>query len=262
MGMFQMDDIYKWLVRMYAYEYPDNPLNQLNINIAKIRKGGKSLERAVLELALQSGLKLSELEHLEEKGKTRGKAISAFLRGKKLLLKEDDREIREIVERVGRDKRLRPSTRKATREKAATQQWNWMFLGRIFLHGLSFSVVMSGLVFLWAFLLVLLVAVGSFIGLLIGFVILLFILGGLNSFLLDRIWSISTETGWKNLLGHGFVLSIALIAAHIPGIFVSLIAPGLATMVVLFIINAFIDGLIAKNVVRLFEHRYKFTDSV
>jgi hypothetical protein len=116
-----------------------------------------------------------------------------------------------------------------------------------------FSVLMIFLIFLWAFILVFLVVAGAFIGLIIGFVVLFLILGGLNSILSESIWSISTRTGWMSLLGHGIVLFIALIIAHIPGIIVNLTDPSLPITIILFVAGAFVDGFVAKNVASLWE---------
>lgn len=112
---------------------------------------------------------------------------------------------------------------------------------------------MLALVFLWVFVYVFLIAIGAFIGLIMGFIVLLFILSGLNSFLTESIWSISVRQEWQSLLGHGALLLVALIIAHIPSIVIHLIAPSLATTIVLFIVEAFIDGFVAKNVASWWE---------
>jgi hypothetical protein len=92
-----------------------------------------------------------------------------------------------------------------------------------------------------------LILVGLFLGLIIGLIIFLFIVGGLNSFLTNIIWPISVRTDWKSLLGHGFILSILLILVNLPSLFINAFSPGLTTAAALFIIYAFIDGFIGKN---------------
>jgi len=124
----------------------------------------------------------------------------------------------------------------------------WRNVSKYFLHGILFSIIFLVLALVWVFVFALLVVVGLFIGFIIGFIVLFFILGGLNSFLTDIIWAITTKTAWTSLLGHGFVLFIALSIAHIPAIAVNLVVPDLTTAIVLFIVNAFIDGFVAKNV--------------
>lgn len=251
--MLQIEDVYKWLVRMYAYKYRDNPLNRLNLDLVKLQNEGKSRERAVLELALQFGMRLSEIEKLTEEGRTREEAIIDFLKGKKLQLTEDDQEIQEIVKKVHEDKIHKPSISGVTKEKPAAEQGIWKVLAKYFVHGLSFSLIMTVLVFVWVFFLAVLIVMGSFIGLIIGLIVLLFIIGGLNSFLTETIWSIYTRTHWMSLLGHGFVLFIALIVAHIPTIIVGLMAPSIPVAIALFIVGAFIDGFVAKNVASFWE---------
>lgn len=151
------------------------------------------------------------------------------------------------------DEIYQPPVSGVTKEKPATEHRNWKVLAKYFVHGLAFSVIMIFLVFLWSFVLAFLVVAGAFIGLIIGLLVLFFILGGLNSFLTEEIWSISTRTGWMSLLGHGVVLFIALIIAHIPSIIINLTVPSLPMTIVLFIAEAFIDGFVAKNVAGFWE---------
>jgi len=132
-------------------------------------------------------------------------------------------------------------------EHKEKEPW-WKSTVKYFLHGISFSLLLLVMSFVWGFLLLVLVAVGLFLGLIIGFILLLFIVGGLNSFLTDLIWDVPIKTGWKSLLTHGFVLFIALLIADIPAIIINLLIPSLATTVVMFIVYAFIGGFIAKNV--------------
>jgi len=80
------------------------------------------------------------------------------------------------------------------------------------------------------------VPVGYIIGLIIGFVILLFIIAWLNAALTDEIWHTQTRTDWKSLLGQGFVLFIALIIVHVPANLVNLAVPGIVAVIVLFVV--------------------------
>jgi hypothetical protein len=66
-------------------------------------------------------------------------------------------------------------------------------LTRYFLHGLFFNIIYFLLGFAWAILLVGLVIFGAIIGLIIGIVILFFILGAINVFLMERIWSFQPQ---------------------------------------------------------------------
>ena len=139
---------------------------------------------------------------------------------------------------------------------APTKKLDLKTISKYFIHGFAFSLIMLALVFVWAFVLVFLTVAGSFIGLILGFVLLLFIFSSVNTFLTESIWSFSTQQEWVSLLFHGFTLFVALIVAHIPAIIISLIVPSIATTIVMFIANAFIDGFVAKNVAGWWEEEY------
>jgi len=132
----------------------------------------------------------------------------------------------------------------------------WRAPLKYFLHGVSFSLLMLVLGLAWAILFVILAAVGFIIGLIIGLVVLFILVGGLNSFLTDMIWGIPIKTDWKSLLAHGFALILVLLVAEIPSFLVTSFVPGLAITAVLFIIYAFIDGFIGKNVGGYWEEEY------
>ncbi len=121
------------------------------------------------------------------------------------------------------------------------------------MHGLLFSVLYLVLVLVWAFILAVLLVAGAFIGLIIGFVILMFIVGGLNSFLTDILW-FPVKTSWKDVLAHGFVLFFVLVILNV--IIVTLpnmVLPGVATSVITFIVAAFVNGYVAKNVAGMWK---------
>ncbi len=124
---------------------------------------------------------------------------------------------------------------------------------KYFLHGILFSGIFLAMAFIWAIIFVVLIAFGSFIGLILGFIVLFFIISGINVFLADLIWGISVKSDWKSLLVHGFVLFILLIIVSIPSLVVNLIVPSLITTIVLFIIYCFIDGFVAKSLAGSFE---------
>jgi hypothetical protein len=132
--------------------------------------------------------------------------------------------------------------------------YSWVSLSaRYFLHGIAFSVLLLLLEFVWAVALAVLVVIGLFVGLIMGLILLFFIIGGLNVFLTDLIWSISVRSDWKGLLSHGFVLFLVLVIVGIPSYLVAISAPSLVTSIVLFVVYAFIDGYIAKNVAKTWE---------
>jgi hypothetical protein len=129
----------------------------------------------------------------------------------------------------------------------------WKAASKYFLHGVLFLTLYFVLIFLWVYFLAALVWIGLFLGLIIGLILLFFIVGGLNSFLTNLIWSMPVKTGLKSLLGHGLVLFLLLLVVNIPHAIMNLLAPSLTTTILLLIIYAFVDGYVAKNVAGLWK---------
>ena len=128
---------------------------------------------------------------------------------------------------------------------------------RYFLHGIAFSGLFLLLGLVWVVIFAVLVVIGFFIGFIIGLIVLFFIIGGINAFLTDLMWSISVRTDWKGLLSHGFVLFLVLVIVEIPAYLLEIIAPSSVTSTVLFFIYAFIDGYIGKNVAKTWKSEEK-----
>ena len=129
----------------------------------------------------------------------------------------------------------------------------WKNLAKYFVHGIAFSLLFTILAIIWAFILLILVSLGWFIGLIIGLGILMLIIGGLNSFLTDLLWFPVKKSFWS-ILGHGIILFIVLLIVN--GIFViapTLIFPGIATTIIVFIVGSFMDGFVAKKVAGFWE---------
>jgi hypothetical protein len=126
-------------------------------------------------------------------------------------------------------------------------------LVRYFLHGIAFSVLLLLLEIGWAFIFVLLTVTGYLIGIILGFIVLFFIIGGLNAILTEFIWSIPMRSDWKGLLSHGFVLFLVLLIVAIPSYLVAFVAPSIVTSIVLSVVYAFIDGYVAKNIGKMWE---------
>ncbi|UCE15346.1 MAG: hypothetical protein JSV12_05565 [Candidatus Bathyarchaeota archaeon] len=135
---------------------------------------------------------------------------------------------------------------------------NWTDLAKYFVHGIAFSFLFLVLAFVLVFILVFLVAVGSFIGLIIGFGILMLTVGGLNCFLTWVIWGVEIKTSFWSVLLHGFALFLVLLLVN--GILVmipNVAFPSIATTVITFIIGAFAGGFVGKKVAELFEEEFQ-----
>lgn len=282
MSSADIDEIYEELLKIYEDHYI-NPKKILSYKIIELMNKGRSRENAILALYETEGkITPAEAEVLEEEArKKKEEAIEQQIKKHKKSLKklallfskgELDEESYRAAIKLHEEKMAKLETEKkgeatvrpkrelvelpAPPPTAPTKRLDFQTISKYFIHGFAFSVIMIALVFVWAFVLVFLTVAGSFIGLVLGFVVLLFILSGLNTFLLESIWSISTEQEWMSLLFHGFTLFVALIAAHVPAIIIIYFVPSLATTIVLFIVNAFIDGFVAKNVASWWEEEY------
>jgi len=131
----------------------------------------------------------------------------------------------------------------------------WKNLAKYFVHGIAFSILFTLLAFAWAFVMILLVSLGSIIGLIIGIGLLFLIVGFINTVLGVHLWNIEAETGFWSLFFHGLVLFIIfLIVNLITSVLPNLAFPGTAALVVTFIITSFLDGVIGKNVASWFGH--------
>lgn len=154
--------------------------------------------------------------------------------------------VRESFEKAKTQKEQRKSEVKE-RESASR------ILAKYFVHGIAFSLLFSVLAIAWALIFVILVLIGFILGLIIGIIILILIVGGLNSLITSLLW-FRVKTSFFNVLGHGIVLTIALVIAN--SIFVlapSLLVPGIATTIITLIIGSFIDGFIVKKIAGWWE---------
>jgi signal transduction histidine kinase len=118
---------------------------------------------------------------------------------------------------------------------------------RYFIHGVAFSTLFLVLAIIWIFVFFL-VIIGSFLGILIGIVVLFFFIGGLNTFLTRWIWSADIRSDLLSLFIHGVGLFVALLIASLPMFFLIGTPYSLALLIVLFLPYAIIDGFIAKNI--------------
>jgi hypothetical protein len=131
---------------------------------------------------------------------------------------------------------------------------DWGVFAKYFVHGIAFSFLFLLLGIVTFLLFVVLVAIGSFIGFLIGLLILMLAIGVLNCFLAEIIWSAHTKMTFGSLLFHGVALFSVLFVVN--GLLVAApnwVIPSMATIVVTFIVGAFAGGVVGKKVAGLFE---------
>jgi len=160
-------------------------------------------------------------------------------------------KIRDFLESF--EKAERDEERSKTKEKEKT----WKILAKYFVHGLAFSLLFTVLTILWIFGLLVLIVLGSWIGLIIGLGILMLIIGGLNTLITTFLWFPVKMAFWS-LLGHGIVLFILLLIVNSIALLLPSIAfPRIETAVVTFILGSLIDGFVCKQVARLWEEECK-----
>ena len=138
---------------------------------------------------------------------------------------------------------------------------------KYFVHGIAFSFLFLILANVWLFYLVFLGGIttgapispyeGQFIGLTIELGLHFLIFGVLNAEITSTLW-FKVKKGFWNLLLHGVVLFVILIIVNfVIQTLPNLAQPGIPTTVITFLIAAFADGLIAKNVARLWEEKHE-----
>ena len=148
-------------------------------------------------------------------------------------------------------------------------------LKRYCLHGLGLSVIMFGLIFGWTFVLAILMAIGSVLGLLIGMGLLILGLGYVNAFLAEYVWTnggsggqgeveehfrlegfregAEVDYGWTsmdigNTFFHGLILFMFLGLVNIPYVAIQYLVPHWAVTLALIIVYVPIHGYVGATV--------------
>jgi hypothetical protein len=127
---------------------------------------------------------------------------------------------------------------------------------KYFIHGFVYSIFMLAFTFVWTFILLFLVLIGMIIGLCLGCCFLFVVIGAMNAYLGDYLWSISANYEWKHLTGHGGAFFIILIFAHLPMFIVGLLSsPGTFILISILslVVNSFIDGYIGRRIAQSFS---------
>jgi len=132
---------------------------------------------------------------------------------------------------------------------------------KYFTHGIVFAVLMFFLSFAWGFLFAILVIFGAIIGIIVGLALLVFIVGFANLLITDFLW-FSVKSSWVDMFFHGLVL---LPAVFITDVFISyplnMMFPGFSTLVVVFIVESFVNGVIGKTIAKGWKEETLITTS-
>jgi hypothetical protein len=113
-------------------------------------------------------------------------------------------------------------------------------------------VLLLVLEFLWAFFSVFLVAIGSFIGLIIGILLLFLIVGAVNSVVSRFVWGFSMKDSAVSIFFHGLVLFLILLAVDVAFLLLALVFLENPIVTALrLIVGCFFYGLIGKKVAEM-----------
>ncbi len=134
-------------------------------------------------------------------------------------------------------------------------------IGRYFIHGLVFYLLMAASNIVLAVVLVMFVLLASVLGFIIWFGVVFLVWGLINGKLCSWLWHFEVRQHWTSLMGHGFVLFIVLLIVELP---VELLDFGMSTtgisypviLIVGIIAYPFIDGIVGKAVGNMFAETY------
>lgn len=127
------------------------------------------------------------------------------------------------------------------------------FFGKVFLHGVLLTFLNIVFYLGWAVATLILVSLGSLIGLAIAVGLLFLGVGWINMFLGFQLWNIEANTSFWNIFFHGLVLFVILLFVGLITSFLpNQIFPGVTTYAVSIVITSLLYGLIAKRVAEWF----------
>jgi ABC-type transport system involved in multi-copper enzyme maturation permease subunit len=141
-----------------------------------------------------------------------------------------------------------PSYEQVNEEKSFVRN-----LGKYFLHGFVYSIVMTFSSIVLVFIVVFLITFGSIIGLVLGFCVIFITMGMINRELAKYFWEIETSNEWLSLLKHGFLLFLALLVVGIPGMIFEL---GLINLDIGTIILYYIVFLLVFSIIDGYEDKF------
>lgn len=131
---------------------------------------------------------------------------------------------------------------------------------RFFLHGLAFSLIMMVLALFWAFLALILGICGGCLGIILALVLLIYMMGWVNTWLMDLIWHRQrTDAEWWDPLPHGLLLLVVLFVLASPSWLLQSAFPEidnwpfLLIRISIFLVYCLIDGYAAYMVGGVFS---------
>jgi hypothetical protein len=158
----------------------------------------------------------------------------------------DESKVEDVVDD------FKKSESKANEPKFEENEETWRIVAKYFLHGVGFSAIFAVSVLAWAMGLIVLVSIGSLLGLVIGIILLILLVGLVNGAVAAKLW-FPVKSGFWDILEHGIVLFLVLLFVNGVLLIPRLVFPNTVIAVILFIIQAFMDGFVGKAVAEFWE---------
>lgn len=134
---------------------------------------------------------------------------------------------------------------------------------KFFIHGLLFTLIMYVIIIGWIFLLIPFAMCGFCFGIAIALGILAYVIGWINSWLMERIWGREKEEfDWWGPLIHGILLFVVILVLSIPWYAVTAVFPEVNTWpyliisILVFFVYCLIDGFAAYYVGAMFTEKF------
>ncbi|TFG08654.1 hypothetical protein EU538_06770 [Candidatus Thorarchaeota archaeon] len=130
---------------------------------------------------------------------------------------------------------------------------------KYFLHGIVYSVFMFFASVMLVVVASFLIVIGSLIGLILGFAMIFMTIGCLNAGIAGLIWDLDVSSGWQSCLGHGLLLFVLLLIAHVPFLILEALYTGMTVEVAVILLMAeillmaIVDGYVGKSVATFFS---------
>jgi len=130
---------------------------------------------------------------------------------------------------------------------------------RLMAHGFIFSLLALVIYFIFVMMLIVFASVGGFIGIIVAFVVLVEMIGGVNKALAEALWQIQCRPGQGNLLGHGSLLFFFLLITGLMGLPLTIILTMMGYtlyiigQVLYLLLFSLIDGFVCRLVALQFE---------
>lgn len=157
----------------------------------------------------------------------------------KLISGIDESKIEEVLESFKKSE--------AKREEEKEREKTWKLVLKYFVHGIAFSLLFTVLYIAWIAGFIVLILLGSFIGLIIGLGLLVLVVGFINYILTSWMW-FPLKSGFWDIMFHGVVLFVILLIVNGILIIPSFIFPGTVTIVITRVFGTFICGYLSKKV--------------